>query len=146
MEKTKFDIKYIDDIKNGKLKVVTSINKPVSIIKWDLKGRYPILGVTQVKCSNYTGEETWFEERPLAYNDKGECVSRVATEYDLYILIPEEETEAYKEKIIIKDIIEYLECYPDFDSGDEPYEEYRERFEKYISFMKGLHNRLYPKK
>ena len=43
---------------------------------------------------------------------------------------------------IVKDIIEYLECWNDFDCGDEPYEEYCARFEKYIEWMKSLKNRM----
>lgn len=39
---------------------------------------------------------------------------------------------------IIDDIIEYLMCYNDFDSGDEPHDLYCARFEKYIDFMKSL--------
>jgi len=41
-------------------------------------------------------------------------------------------------KNIIDGIIEYLECFNDYDCGDEPYEEYYERFEKYIKFMESL--------
>lgn len=48
-----------------------------------------------------------------------------------------------KDKEIIKGIIEYLECWNDFDSGDEPWEKYCARFEGYIKFMNELLNRLY---
>ena len=51
-----------------------------------------------------------------------------------------------KDKKIIEDIIEYLECWNDFDSGDEPWEEYQARFEGYIKFMKNILNRLYGNK
>ena len=50
---------------------------------------------------------------------------------------PKQEWSEEDEKKI-KDIIEYLECWNDFDHGDEPYEEYRARFKGYISFMKSL--------
>lgn len=43
---------------------------------------------------------------------------------------------------IVKDIIEYLECWNDFDCGDEPFEEYCARFEKYIEWMKQIKNRV----
>lgn len=43
---------------------------------------------------------------------------------------------------IVKDIIEYLECWNDFDCGDEPYEEYCVRFEKYIEWMKRIKSRV----
>ena len=43
---------------------------------------------------------------------------------------------------IVKDIIEYLECWNDFDCGDEPFEEYCARFEKYITWMKQIKNRV----
>ncbi len=38
----------------------------------------------------------------------------------------------------IKDIIEYLECWNDFDHGSESFEEYRKRMEGNIQFMKSL--------
>lgn len=46
---------------------------------------------------------------------------------------------------IVKDIIEYLECWNDFDHGDEPFEEYCARFEKYIEWMKQIKNRVNQK-
>lgn len=54
-----------------------------------------------------------------------------------------EQSDYSKDKEIIEGIIEYLECWNDFDSGDEPFEEYCARFERYIKFMKELLNRLY---
>ena len=48
-----------------------------------------------------------------------------------------------KDKEIIEGIIEYLECWNDFDAGDEPWEQYYKRFEGYIKFMNELLNRLY---
>lgn len=47
---------------------------------------------------------------------------------------------------IVNDIIEYLECWNDFDSGDEPFDEYRARFKKYIEWMKTVKMRITEKK
>ncbi len=44
--KTKpFDIKYRPQIESGEYKVVTREDRPVEIIKWDLKGDFPVIGV-----------------------------------------------------------------------------------------------------
>ena len=43
---------------------------------------------------------------------------------------------------IVKDIIGYLECWNDFDCGEESFEEYCARFEKYIEWMKQIKNRV----
>ena len=42
----------------------------------------------------------------------------------------------------IKDIIDYLECWDDFDHGSESFEEYRKRMEGNIRFMKSLRPQL----
>lgn len=44
--KTKpFDLKYRAQIESGYCKVFTSASEPVEIVKWDCKGKYPILAV-----------------------------------------------------------------------------------------------------
>lgn len=53
-------------------------------------------------------------------------------------MIKDSKTQVEENENIIDDIIEYLMCYNDFDSGDEPHDAYCERFEKYIDFMKSL--------
>lgn len=45
MDKIKFDIKYRKDIEEGKYKVYTSFGEPVQIVKWDCRGKWPILAV-----------------------------------------------------------------------------------------------------
>ena len=43
--KKPFNIKYRPEIESGKYKVYTESGEPVEIVKWDCKGRYPILAV-----------------------------------------------------------------------------------------------------
>ena len=42
MNKIPFDISFKERIERGEVKVVTRDNREVTIIKWDLKGNYPI--------------------------------------------------------------------------------------------------------
>lgn len=60
--RVKFDIKYQPEIEAGTYTVETADNRPVSILKWDCKNDYPIIGIV-------TKEE--FEE-PRSYNLVGE--------------------------------------------------------------------------
>lgn len=71
MKKIAFNIKYRQDIENGKYKVVTETGIPVNILRWDMKGRYPILGCTMVSCCDWVGENSWEEERPIAFDKEG---------------------------------------------------------------------------
>ena len=66
-----FDIKYRQEIEDGKYKVVTEKGTPVNILRWDMKGRYPILGCTMVSCCDWEGENSWEEERPIAFDKEG---------------------------------------------------------------------------
>lgn len=45
MAKIPFDIKLWPEIESGRYKVVTEHGEPVEIVKWDCKGKYPILAV-----------------------------------------------------------------------------------------------------
>ena len=45
MAKIPFDKKYWPEIESGRYKVVTEHGEPVEIVKWDCKGKYPILAV-----------------------------------------------------------------------------------------------------
>ena len=71
MAKIAFDIKYRQEIEDGKYNVVTEKGTPVTILRWDMKGRYPILGCTMVSCCDWEGENSWEEERPIAFNKEG---------------------------------------------------------------------------
>lgn len=46
------------------------------------------------------------------------------------------------EKIIIKDIIEYFRFWDDFEYGNEHFNEYCERIEKDIKWVKQIKNRI----
>lgn len=45
MAKIPFDIKLWPEIESGRYKVATEHGEPVEIVKWDCKGKYPILAV-----------------------------------------------------------------------------------------------------
>ena len=96
--KVKFDIKYQADIEAGKVKVVTADDRPVTIIRWNMKGNYPILACTMVRVGDYMGEEFWDEERPFAYDKEGHAAGTApADKMDLFILNDELRTEFEKE-------------------------------------------------
>lgn len=44
-KKMPFDISYRDRIESGEVNVVTGCGEPAEIVKWDCKGRYPILAI-----------------------------------------------------------------------------------------------------
>lgn len=69
--KTAFNIKFRPEIEAGEFKVVTADGRPVTIQRWDMKGNYPILGYLMEKQTDYEGENTWEEERPIAFDLKG---------------------------------------------------------------------------
>ena len=101
MAKIKFNIKYRPEIETGKYQVTTEEGIPVSILKWDLNGRYPILGVTMVECCNYEGDESWGEERPIAYNIEGEPVGYVpAARKSLVIVTDDSELTEFEQELI----------------------------------------------
>ena len=102
-----FDIKFQKDIESGRYKVITENGKPVSILKWDMKGSYPILGCTMVDVSNYEGDETWEEERPIAYTHEGHPLGYIPSDKTKLCIVTDEfETE---EERIKREIIHYLE-------------------------------------
>lgn len=72
MTKIPFCVSYRPQIESGEYKVVTREDRPVEIIKWDLKGDFPIVGVyydaknnretavqvtAEGRCSVISGEE-----------------------------------------------------------------------------------------
>lgn len=83
-----FNIKYRPEIEAGEMKVVNGQGKAVTILKWDMQGHYPILGVVMTHQTNYEGDESWEEERPFAYNSEGHAsASAPADKKELYLLI-----------------------------------------------------------
>ena len=113
MIKKAFDIKFRPEIESGKFKVVTVDGRPVTILRWDMKGNYPILACTMVKQCNWEGDKSWDEERPFAYNQKGHAAgAALADKLDLF-LIPENpelmEFEYAVQEIFFKDRTDGLE-------------------------------------
>lgn len=101
-----FDIKYRPEIESGKMKVVTVDNRPVTILRWDMKGNYPILACTMVKQCNWEGDESWEEERPFAYNTEGHAAGAIpAHKLDLFLVAAEPELTEFEDAFlkIIKD-------------------------------------------
>lgn len=127
-----FDINYKQDIINGLVEVQTNTGYSVEIIKWDAEGRFPIVGLVTVGDNQFASSFSLDGKDSLS---------------NIYLVIESNFKPNYiEDKKIISEIIEYLECWNDFDSGNEPYEEYRKRFEGYITFMKNILNRLYGNK
>ena len=94
--KIKFDINYRRQIENGKYKVVTADNKPVTIERWDMKGLYPILASMMVRVCDYEGENSWEEERAYSYGKDGTCPDMCPADakYQLFIETGDDLTEA----------------------------------------------------
>ena len=92
----KFDIKFRREIDSGKYKVMTADNKPVKVERWDLKGDHPVLATMMTKVYDYTGEESWEEERAFCYSEDGHCSSLVPADakFQLYIETGDNLTEA----------------------------------------------------
>ena len=98
--KTAFNIKYRPEIEAGKFKVVTADDRPVTILRWNMKGSYPILACTMVKQCNWEGDESWDEERPFAYDKDGNAAGTVpAQKLELYLISEEPEMTEFEEAV-----------------------------------------------
>lgn len=92
MKKKTFNVSYRPQIESGEMKVVDGRGKPVTILKWDMQGNYPILGVVMTDQTNWDGDESWEEERPFAYNNEGHaCASAPAGRKELYVITGEQD-------------------------------------------------------
>ena len=90
MNKIPFDISFKERIERGEVKVVTRDNREVTIIKWDLKGNYPIAACVKVEVCNYEGDESWFEERPYVFSKEGKLYKGFPEDKsDIFILVEE---------------------------------------------------------
>lgn len=67
MKKIQFDIKYKQDIIDGKFTVLTAEKKLVEIIKWDAKGHYPIVGLITLSDGSQTVDTFSIEGRSKYY-------------------------------------------------------------------------------
>lgn len=100
MRKIPFDIRYRQEIQSGEFSVVTRDDRPVTIIRWNMKGNYPILACTMVRVGDYMGEEFWDEERPFAYDQKGHADGTApADKLELYILMPDTKVTLLEKEI-----------------------------------------------
>ena len=84
MTKIPFSIAYRPQVESGEYKVVTREDRPVEIIKWDLKGEFPVVGV-------YYDEKNE-RETVVQVTRKGLCSIRPCDEYsdDFFVLIEEQ--------------------------------------------------------
>ena len=106
MKTIPFDIRYRADIESGKVKVVTGKEKPVSILRWDMVGSHPILGCTMVERCNWEGDESWEEERPIAFNNEGHAEGYApADKMDLFLLVEEPPMTAFEKEL--NDMLDY---------------------------------------
>ena len=95
--KIPFDIKYKQDILDGKVKVVTRDNASVEIIRWDAKNeKYPLIGI--VNCEDNEQPNSWTLEGATVFGgwDNGQ---------DLFLLTPDQDLTEF-EKCFIKEIEE----------------------------------------
>lgn len=100
MRKIPFDIRYRQEIQSGEFSVVTRDDRPVTILRWDMKGNYPILACTMVKQCNWEGDESWDEERPFAYDQEGHAAGTApADKLELYILMPDAKVTLLEKEI-----------------------------------------------
>ena len=106
MKRIPFDVKYRPEIESGEIKVVNGKGKPVTILKWDMQGGFPILGVVMTDQTNYEGDESWEEERPFAYNSEGHAsASAPADKKELYLLIEGPDMSALDKELA--DMLDY---------------------------------------
>lgn len=95
-----FNIKYRPEIEAGEMKVVNGQGKAVTILKWDMQGHYPILGVTMTEQTNYEGDESWEEERPFAYSVEGRPSQYIPAEKkELYLLVEGPDMSALEKEL-----------------------------------------------
>lgn len=95
--KIPFDIKYKQDILDGKVKVVTRDNASVEIIRWDAKNeKYPLIGI--VNCEDNEQPNSWTLEGATVFGGWGNG-------QDLFLLTQDHELTEF-EKCFIKEIAE----------------------------------------
>jgi hypothetical protein len=87
-----FDIKCRPQIESGEYKVVTGNGEPVEIVKWDCRGKAPILAVifdgdTDDSCL-FTEQGCTISEKKWLYMDVGEPKWRFVDEDNIYINEP----------------------------------------------------------
>lgn len=90
MTKIPFSIAYRPQIESGEYRVVTREDRPVEIIKWDLKGEFPVVGV-------YYDEKNE-RETVVQVTRKGLCSIRPCDEYcdDFFIIIDKQELTEFE--------------------------------------------------
>lgn len=99
MRKIAFDIKYRPEIEAGKYKVVTGHGEPVEIVKWDCRGKYPILAVID---DGDTDDCTFFHEDGVG-----------CTEEELLVIITDEPDELTEYENRVIEILDYAMANPE---------------------------------
>ena len=90
MVKTAFNIKYRPQIESGAYEVVTREARHVDIIKWDLKGDFPVVGV-------YYDEKN-DRETAVQVTAEGRCSTHPTEDYcdDFFIITDESELTEFE--------------------------------------------------
>ena len=110
MEKTAFNIKYRPQIESGEYEVVTREDRHVDIIKWDLKGDFPVVGVYYDDKNN--------RETAVQVTAEGRCSVTPGEEYgdDFFIITDKPELTEFEGEL--KTIINTFSSCGDFMSDE----------------------------
>ena len=114
MERIPFDLQYRPQIEYGEYRVVTDMGEPVEIVKWNCRGRCPILAV----IDDGDTDDCCF------YKDDGVSLNGADS---LYIIIDEPDSNEFENALA--DILMYREyegpdeTEDDLEKGSQPFKE-----------------------
>lgn len=93
MTKIPFSIAYRPQVESGEYKVVTREDCPIDIIKWDLKGEFPVVGV-------YYDEKN-DRDTAVQVTAKGKCSKTPGEDYcdDFFIITEIPELTMFKKEL-----------------------------------------------
>ena len=87
MSKIPFNIKFKSQIESGEYKVVTYSGEPVQIVKWDCKGKYPLLACI---FDGDTDDAAFFTHDGKGMGENSDCLS---------IITPDEELTEFERRL-----------------------------------------------
>jgi hypothetical protein len=100
--KIPFDIKYRPQIESGEYNVETECGEPIEIVKWDCKGKYPILAVID---DGVTHDSCFYDESGTSYSGTDK----------IYVVIEEPEMAEFTE--CLHGLVQYLLNLPRSENG-----------------------------
>ena len=83
-KKIPFSLEYKDRIESGEVEVVTRDDRHVDILKWDAKGKYPIITLITFEDG---------PQSPGTADEQGATLICSESMFDLFLLVEEEHTE-----------------------------------------------------